>query len=89
MRAIHIAAFGGLFTLSAALGLFFLGSAALAASGSVMQAMWVAWAVVVLAALVGVVFAIRKVSLAAVAILCVAPFAFALGAANLALRFGQ
>ena len=89
MRLTYSVLAGLLFVASTALGLFFLGTAGLAASTPAMSIVGTGWGVGCLAALVGLVFAVRRLSLPALFALCLVPFALALLASNLALRLGQ
>ena len=74
---------------SALLGLFFLGSAGLAASATEMTVAWWTWASGVSVVVIGLAFAIRAGSMGALLGLCCVPFALAIGIANLTLRFGH
>ena len=88
MRVAYAALAISLFAGSAVLGLFFLGSAGLAASGPAMAVAWLAWAGGCIASAVGGFFAVRRLHLPAALGFCVVPLGVALAAANLALRFG-
>jgi hypothetical protein len=89
MRGTYVVLSTVLFGASALLGLFFLGSAGLGADGRAMSVAWAGWGAAALAGLVGLFFAVRRLSLLALVVSCGAPLAAALVAANLALRFGQ
>jgi hypothetical protein len=89
MRGTYVALSAVLFGASALLGLFFLGSAGLGAGERTMAVAWAGWGVAALVALVGLFFAVRRLSLLALVVSCGIPLAAALVAANLALRFGQ
>lgn len=89
MRGTYVVLSAVLFGASALLGLFFLGSAGLAAGNRAMSVAWAGWSAASLSGLVGLFFAVRRLSLLALVVSCGAPLAAALVAANLALRFGQ
>jgi hypothetical protein len=89
MRTAYVALSAVMLVASALLGLFFLGSAGLAAPEPAMRMAWVAWALLVLAAVAGVALAVRRLSIAGLVVSCLLPFLSALGLANLALRFAH
>ena len=89
MRLAYTALAACLFVGSAVLGLFFVGSAGLAVTEHSTTLAFLAWSVGCLAAVAGLVVAIRRLSLPALLALCLVPFGLALLVSNLALRFGQ
>ena len=89
MQLAYTALAACLFVASAVLGLFFVGSAGLAASEQSTTFAIIAWGVGCIAAVAGLVAAVRRLSLRALLALCLVPFGLALLVSNLALRFGQ
>jgi hypothetical protein len=89
MRAAYTVFAIMLFACSAALGLFFVGSAGLAASSGAMSFAWAAWGLGCCAAVAGTYVAVRRISIALLVAFSVAPFVLALVVSKLALSFGQ
>jgi hypothetical protein len=86
MRVAYSVIAFGFFVASAVLGLFFLGSAALAAGSAAMLVAWSVWSVGSMLAAVGLFIAVRRLNLAALVGLCLIPVALALLVAHIALR---